>query len=398
LKIGIYGGTFNPIHVGHIHAAATALEVLQLDKLLLIPAGDPPHKELPEDVPAAEHRLRMTHMAAELLGSKVETLDIELRRDGPSYTRDTVKAIREQYPEAELWLLMGTDMFLTFHTWRAPEEILACAGICGFGRSEKDGEELFAAQRQYLMERYPNASVTTIVLPDVVDISSTQLRRMLAQGGGEAYLAPPIYGYILREGLYGVNVDLKKLALEQLRCVALSMLKTRRIPHVLGTEEEAAKLARRWGADETLARRAALLHDCTKRLGVQEQLALIDRYQVPLDLETLKQEKLLHAPTGAAAAEHLFGECGQVVSAIRWHTTGKADMTLLEKIIYLADYIEPTRDFEGLDRIRRLAYEDLDRALLLGMELSIANLAARGRAVHPDSLCARDYLKGKFHE
>jgi len=394
LKIGIYGGTFNPIHLGHIHAAAVALKILALDKLLLIPAGIPPHKELPENVPEAAHRLAMTKLAGELLGPRVETLDLELRRDGPSYTLDTLRAIREQYPQAELWLLMGTDMFLSFQTWREPGEILKLAGLCAFGRSEKDGEELFAIQRKYLEEQYPGARITTLVLPNVVDISSTELRGLLAAGEGDKFLAPSVYGYILREGLYGTKADLKQLPLDKLRPVALSLLKARRIPHVLGTEETAAALARRWGADETLARRAALLHDCTKRLSDGENLELVRRFGVKLDPLTLEQGKLLHAPTGAAVAENLFGECPQVVSAIRWHTTGKPDMTLLEKIIYLADYIEPTRDFCDLTDLRRLAYEDLDRAILTGMEMGIRDLEERGKIIHPNSLSARDYVKG----
>ena len=395
MKIGSYGGTFNPIHLGHIHAAATAMEALALDKLLLVPDRVPPHKEVPADIPNPEHRLAMAAMAAEILGPRAETLDLEVRREGRSYTLDTLRAVRDMYPQAELWLLMGTDMFLSFHNWRAPEEMLTIAGLCAFGRSEKDGEELFAPQRQYLQQRFPGARVTTLVLPNLVDISSTELREKLARGEGEAYLAPAIYGYILREHLYGTTADLRALTLDQLRPVALSYLKAKRVPHVLGTEGEAARLAERWGADQELARRAALLHDCTKRLAKEEHLALLERCGVVLDPLTMNQEKLLHAPTGAMVAERVFGECPQVVSAIRWHTTGRADMTLLEKILYLADYIEPTRDFCDLTQIRRLAYEDLDQALLLGMDMAIDDLVARGKTVHPDSLCARDYLKGK---
>lgn len=396
MKIGIYGGTFNPIHLGHIHAAATALEVLALDRLLLVPDGIPPHKELPVDMPSAEQRLEMARMAAELLGPKAEAVDLEVRREGRSYTLDTVRTLRREYPEAELWLLMGTDMFLTFQNWRDPGLILEMAGLCAFGRSEKDGEALFQEQRLYLLERFPGARITTLVLPNLVEISSTELRQKLAAGGGGEYLPPSVYGYILREGLYGTAVNLRNLTLEQLRPAALSFLRAKRIPHVLGTEGEAARLAVRWGADETLARRAALLHDCTKKLTYAEHLALVEHYRLSLDPITMAQEKLLHAPTGAALAEHLFGECPQVVSAIRWHTTGRADMSLLEKILYLADYIEPTRDFCDLSQLRQLAYEDLDRALLMGMNMAISDLVARGKTVHPDSLCARDHLKGSF--
>ena len=117
MKIGIYGGTFNPPHLGHMEAARTAIQVLGLDKLLLIPAGVPPHKAMPEGSPDQDQRLEMTRLAAEQTGldNKVEVLDIELRREGRSYTAETLAQLKEQYPEDELWLLMGTDMFLTLH-------------------------------------------------------------------------------------------------------------------------------------------------------------------------------------------------------------------------------------------------------------------------------------------
>ena len=109
-----------------------------------------------------------------------------------------------------------------------------------------------------------------------------------------------------------------------------------------------------------------------------------------------REEKLLHARTGAVMASEVFGVSREIEEAIRWHTTGKADMTLLEKIIYLADYIEPTRDFCDLTELRRLSFEDLDRALLLGFTMAVEDLAKKGMPVHPDSVYARDYLKGKL--
>ena len=165
---------------------------------------------------------------------------------------------------------------------------------------------------------------------------------------------------------------------------------------MLGTEEEAARLARRWGADEMSARRAALLHDCTKKCGREQHLAICRQYGIRLDEEEQREEKLLHALTGAALAEHVFGLTAEEVGAVRWHTTGRAAMTTLEKIIYLADYIEPTRDFGGLTELRALAFQDLDRAVLLGLKMAVHDLKKRGVAVHSNSVRARDYLKGKL--
>ena len=396
MRIGIYGGTFNPPHLGHLTAARSVFELLNLDLLLLIPAGLPPHKELPAGSPTPEQRLEMTRLAGEQLGlgDKVRTLDIELERGGRSFTSDTLAQLREQYPDSELWLLMGTDMFLTLQTWHEPEKILSLAGVAAFGRTEEDTEELFSAQRNYLYQTYPQARIFTLTIPGVIDVSSTELREKLAKGQGGNLLAPAVYGYILREGLYNTDADLKRLPISRLRPVALSYLKHRRIPHVLGTEQEAIRLAERYGADVEKARRAALLHDCTKKLDMPAQLALCEKYGIQLDELEQQALKLLHSKTGAAIARDVFGVDDEIYSAIWYHTTGHAGMTTLEKIIYLADYIEPSRDFPGVDTLRKVCYEDLDKGLLLGLEMTIEEMTAMGNPVHRATLEARDWLKG----
>ena len=396
MRIGVYGGTFNPPHLGHIAAARAVFETLKLDRLLLIPDRQPPHKPLPEGSPSPEQRLELTRLSGEQLGlgDRVETLDLELHRSGPSYTADTLRAVHERYPDDELWLLMGTDMFLTLHTWHEPEQILALAGIAAFSRSQEDTEELFSRQRERLYRTYPSARIFTLSVPGMVEISSTQLRELLAEGSGGQFLAPAVYGAVLRDGLYGTGEDLTRLPPEKLRPTALSFLKHARIPHVLGTEQEAVRLALRYGADVDRARTAALLHDCTKRLEMDEQLALCAQYGIELDELEQQALKLLHAKTGAAVARDRFGVDDEIYSAIFWHTTGHADMTLLEKVIYLADYIEPTRSFPGVDALRAACYEDLDKGLLMGLEMTVEEMKERGNPVHSATLAAIEYLKG----
>lgn len=395
MKIGIFGGTFNPPHLGHLAAARTAIEVLGLDKLLIVPDAIPPHKELPEGTPAPEHRLAMAEKMADalLLPGVAEVSAMELERTGKSYTSDTLAALREEYPGAELWLLMGTDMFLTLQYWHEPEKILKLAGICAFGRTEQDGEEVFAPQREYLQKTFPGARITTITLPGLVDVSSTRLRELLAKGEGADYLHPAVYGYILMNRLYGTHADLKHLDIPELRACSYSMVMQKRVRHIRGTEEEAVRLAQRWGADETYARRAGILHDCTKYLELEEQLALCERYGVELDELEHRAVKLLHSKTGACIARHVFGEPDEVFNAIFWHTTAKEDMTTLEKILYVADYMEPNRTFDGVERLRQLAYSDLDAALLLGVETTIQEMKDRNLPVHRSTLRAQAWLR-----
>ncbi len=399
MKIGIYGGTFDPPHLGHMSAARAAARALHLDQLLIIPAGIPPHKALSGSSAPGEDRLSMAKLMADRLGLDipVRVLDIELRRAGKSYTSDTVRELKAECPEDDLWLFMGTDMFLSFHTWHEPEVIASLAGLCVFGRSAGDGETVFAAQKERLEQSW-NARIVSVANPNVVEVSSTQIRESLQQGENGMYLDESIWGYILMHRLYGTHADLKKLSLPQLRAASYSMVKAKRIPHIKGTEETAARMALRWGADEEMARKAAILHDCTKYFDLSEQLSTCEKYGILLDDMEKSTLPLLHAKSGAGIAGAVFGMPPEVCQAIFWHTTGKADMTLLEKILYIADYAEPSRKYPWAEELRGLIYTDLDAAVLRGLEITIAHTTSRHQPIHYRTLEARDWLtvhKGK---
>ncbi len=397
MRIGIYGGTFNPPHLGHMVSARAAMEALGLDRLFFIPAATPPHKHLPPDGADAPDRLAMTAMMADGLGMELgrsgeaTALDMELRRKGPSYTADTVEELQARYPQDELWFLMGEDMFLSFHTWRWPERITALARIAAFAREREESGDAMEAQAEYLRKTY-GARVRVLRLPQVIEISSTQLRGELATGGGGDLLWCQVYGYILRKRLYGVERDLRSLNDGDLRAVSYSMVKAGRVRHIAGTETAAVALARRWGADVERARRAAILHDCTKYLSGEEQLALCAKYGETLTELERAEPKILHAKTGAWIARDLFGVDDEIFSAIYWHTVGRAGMTLLEKVIYLADYTEPGRRFPGVEELRALAQEDLDGALCLGFEMTIRELEERGLSIHLNTAEALRWL------
>lgn len=394
MKIGIYGGTFNPPHLGHMAAARNVAQALELDRLLLIPDRTPPHKVLPEGSATAQQRLEMTEIAADRLGlgKLARVSDMELRREGKSYTADTLTELKALHPEDELWLFMGTDMFMTLHQWYRPDIICQCAGIAAFAR-EVGGEEQFAAQKAFLEQEY-GANIRTFTLPDLVEVSSTQLREELAAGEGQAHLDPSIYGYILMNGLYNTHADLRDLSLDDLRACSYSMVKAKRIPHIRGTEEEAAKLARRWGVNEEDARKAAILHDCTKYWSLEQHLKMCRQYGIQLDEVEKRTLSLLHAKSGAGVAKAVFGMPDHICEAIRWHTTGKANMTTLEKILYIGDYSEPTRPYDWCEELRTLVMEDLDKAVLYGLNVTVNHTRKQDNEIHYRTLEARDYLMG----
>ena len=387
-RIGIYGGTFNPPHVGHIRAAQSAAEELQLDRLLMIPTRIAPHKQIPEGSPSPEQRLEMLKIATG--GSiKLQVCDIELRRDGPSYSYETVAQLRAERPEAEIFFLMGSDMFLSFLQWRNPEKILAEATLGVFCRGSKGEKD--AIQHQKTKLEAMGARVVLLNNP-VIDISSTQMRRLLVFRCADFLLPPFVADYIREEGLYGTGRDYKNLSMEELEAVAIPLHNPKRVPHVLGCRDTAARLAKIWGVDENVAARAGLLHDITKALDGPLQLTLCQEYGTILDDFSAKYPKTLHALTGSLVADRIFGESAEIVAAIRSHTTGKANMTTLEKIIYVADYMEPNRDFPGVDELRHLAETDLDAALKCGLEMTLAHLARQGSRVSPETREALAYL------
>ena len=386
-SIGIYGGTFNPPHTGHISAAAQAIDTLGLDRLLLIPDRIAPHKVIPENSPSPDQRLHMLRLAAD--HPKMEVCDLELRREGPSYTFETVQQLRKAHPNAKLYLLMGTDMFLSFLSWRNPERIWKEATLAVLCRGDKGEKAAIAAQREVLESR--GAQVVTVD-NRVTAISSTQLRRLLAFGCADEFLAPAVADYIRQQGLYDTAAQWKNLPMEQLEPVVISLLKPNRVAHVLGCRDTAVELAKRWGADVTDAARAGILHDITKALDGPLQLTLCRCYGKILGEFSQKYPKTLHALTGSLVAERIFGENEAVVSAICHHTTGKADMRLLEKIIYVADYMEPNRTIPGVEELRRLAFSDIDAALKLGLEMTLEHLKNQGSEVSPESRAALAWL------
>ena len=387
-RIGIYGGSFNPLHVGHLRAAIYARQALGLDKLLLIPSAVSCHKAVPENTPSDDRRLEMLRLATQDQ-EDLEVSDLELRRGGVSYTWETLAELRQQYPDAEFTLLMGTDMFLHFHNWRFPERIIAEASLAVLDRNGKQDDAL--TEQKCRLETM-GARVRFVDNP-VTRISSTQLRRMLAFHCADPFLHPNVAAYIAANGLYGTDRDLKNLPMEQLESAVISLLKPDRVAHVLGCWDTAAELARTWGADETDAARAGMLHDITKALDGPLQLDLCREYGVALDAFSQANPKTLHALTGSLVAERIFGENEAVVSAIRSHTTGKANMNTLEKIIYVADYMEPNRDFPGVEKLRQLAYSNLDKALQMGLEMTLALLKERGSDISPESQQALAWLK-----
>lgn len=377
MKTAIYGGSFNPPHLGHVKAAAAVREKLEPDRFLIIPTNIPPHKDMDEDSPSPEQRMELCRLAFRDIPG-VELSDLEIKREGRSYSADTVSILRQKYPEDELYLVIGSDMFLSFCQWYKFQYLLDNCVLTVLSREEDDRQELERFKTE-LEEKY--GAKVLLLSHEPLPMSSEDIRDRLRLGLGSDMLPQAVYAEIIRKRYYEAEPELTWL-----RRQVIPMLSSQRIAHTAGCEHEAVQLAKLWGEDPEKAAVAGILHDSTKNLSYEEQLILCDKYGIILDNAQRENPKLLHAITGAALAKDRFGVSEEISQAIRWHTTGKPDMTTLEKIIYLADYIEPTRDFEGVEQLRELAYEDLDKALALGLEISLEELRRQNVEPHRDTV------------
>ncbi|MCL2628138.1 MAG: bis(5'-nucleosyl)-tetraphosphatase (symmetrical) YqeK [Oscillospiraceae bacterium] len=341
MRIGIFGGAFNPPHKGHVLAAKTAALSENLDLLIVIPTGTPPHKQMPAMTPPPDIRLLMTENA--FSGTKDTVIsDMEVFSGDSNYTIDTVAVLQKKYPDATFFLLVGNDMYDTLDTW-------------------KDSEKLLKA-------------VTPVLLPrDVTPVSSSQIRGLLPGRDGLQYLSEENYSLIIRHRYYDAKPDW-----QWLQSKAYAMLDERRIPHVKACEVSAIELSEHWGADVDAAREAAILHDITKKLDFNENMCIIAEHGHVTNNYNIYEAKLLHSVTAALLAKSVFGVSDTVAHAIKVHTTGCANMSLLDKIIYLADYIEATRDFPTVPKLRQLAFENIDKAMIMGLEMVVGDLLSRG--------------------
>lgn len=210
-----------------------------------------------------------------------------------------------------------------------------------------------------------------------------------------SFVSPTFAAYIQSTGRCDPNRNFRDLPMEELEEVVCALLHPKRVNHVLGCRDTAVALAKRWGVDETDAARAALLHDITKVFDGQGQLTLATEYGILLDDFSRAHPKTLHALTGAVVAQKMFGENEAVVRAIESHTTGKANMNMLETIIYVADYMEPNRVFPGVEKLRYLTTVDMEKALQCGLEMTLEHLKEQGAQVSPASREALEYLYNK---
>ena len=378
-KIGIMGGTFDPVHNGHLYLAREALRQLSLDQVLWLTSGDPPHKG--ESVRSRVVRRNMTKLAiADLDG--MEICDIEVRSEAEAYSCETLSALKAQHPDYELYFIMGEDSLRHFDSWYHPEIIAEKAKIVVAMRyessdSQDEIEKRLTAIRELIEQRKRVFSTEFFLLQTKnIPVSSTALRQMIAKGESiRDYVPRAVEDYIKAHHLYEEEISYDK----QIAAILPKLekaLKPSRFRHTLGVMETAASLAMRYSYPVSAARIAGLLHDCAKGNNDKELLALCKKYHLPVTEAEEASPHLLHAKVGAYLAKHTYKiKDEEICHAIAVHTTGEPGMGLLDPIIFVADYIEPNRNRAArLQEIREVAFFDLHLAVAMILKDTIQYL------------------------
>ena len=377
MRIGLLGGTFNPIHRAHVQMARIARDEAALDRVLLMVAADPPHKAVDEDVPAS---VRFHLVQAAFSGEeRIEASDLEILRGGKSYTLLTLQELSRQYPEAQISIIIGSDTLSDLPNWYHPEEVLAMADVLCVPRVgiEQDDEKT----ARMLKERYGARVRLLSAKADV--ISSTEIRKRLLAGLPTEGLLPESSEQAVYE--CGAYFPQAVRALLEKNRAALS---PKRFSHVCGTMRAAARLAALWRQDAGKAQIAALLHDCAKCLD-------------PLTQEVLSGDEtgispVYHAFAGAVLAKMEYGITDEVIlRAIRLHTTGDWGMTDFDALIYAADLIEPMRTFPGVEEYRSRVTEDIDGFMRYALRRVAELVEKKSKRAHPASARAIAWYEEK---
>lgn len=374
MRIAIYGGAFNPVHKEHINIALSAVNELSLDKLIIIPTAVSPHKRTSLTA-SPRDRLNMCRLAFEGIAC-AEVSDYEIKRGGISYSYVTCRHFRKLYENDEIFFIIGADMLKGFHLWKEPEEILKCVTLAVCAR-ESAGE-----LKKYIKTFQSNFKSEIVDFNYVGKrVSSTRVRTLAALGETTAGLVPECVGsFIKKRELY---------ALKELWGVK-KLLKPERWEHTVRVAVTAAENCRNAGVYEIDAITAAALHDCAKYLS--ENADELKGFVFPQDVPA----PVIHQFTGAYVAEHTFGiRDKNILNAIRYHTTGRENMSSLEKLIYLSDLLEEGRDFEGVERLRNMFRQNIDGCLLASLGHQLEYLQSTGGPVSPLTLRAYKYLKEK---
>ncbi len=367
MKVAIFGGSFNPVHNEHINIVKAAINELSLDKVIIMPSNITPAKN-GRMFASARDRLNMCKLAFKSV-PETEVSDFEIEQSGVSYSYLTCRRFVKRYPDAERYFIVGGDMFENFHKWKYPEEILKCVtlAVCARGC----GDRLNTAVKDFYSRFKKEVSLFGYVGKNV---SSTRIRVYAALCESITGLVnDEVAQYIADNSLYYIYgaKDVKK---------TLSQYRWR---HTVGVAVTAAENCTRYNVAERDAVTAALFHDCGKELD-PSPFCVPDNVPLPV----------VHQYIGAQLAEKVYRiDDKNVLDAIKYHCSGRDNMSPLEKLIYLSDMVEEGRDYDGVNELRSLFQTDKEEAFYSALEQQFERLKTSGLPVYRLTQKAYEYAK-----
>lgn len=385
MRIGIFGGTFDPIHKGHIDVASAVLNAAGLDQLTFMPTGDPPHK-VHRNVTPGDLRLQMVQAAIRETGNpKFSVSDMEIQRNGYTYTIDTLRDLHAQNPNREYAWIIGADVLADLKHWKDYHQVFR---LCSFIAMYRPGYSRTHFQREYEELTQLGARIQFVEVPSV-DISSTEIRNACAAGQDPSRWVPKSVVEIIET--YGLYQPDKPVELEAIGQELRKRLSPHRYAHSVGVMEEAVRIGRRVGVSEGKCALAGLLHDAAREFTPAQYAWL--------GLEG-DNGALLHAKASELLAKSRYGvQDPEILEAIACHTTGKAGMGTLAQILFVADYTEAGREGAHFDKVRDiLEREGLMAAVLAECQMTIAHLEEQGKAICQDTIDTRAWAQREINK
>ena len=373
MKIAIYGGSFNPVHVEHINLVKMAIDHFSLDKLIVVPSFMPPHR-LNDQREDFSHRYNMLKLCFEGV-EKVEVSNFEQLSGGVSYTFLTIERFKKQYPFDQLYFLVGTDMLFDFPSWYNPKGILE---NCQLIVTPREGDNLELAVKNF----QSIFAVNPLISPHIgKNVSSTKLRTYLKLGLKTNLTIEPVLNYIKENNLYlgGEYYEFVK-----------GKLPEKRLIHTANVIVKGISLAKQIGEDKQMVELACLLHDVAKYEKVDDYCDFTPPINVP--------DSVIHQFLGAHICKTVLKiPYDNVINAVCYHTTGRKNMSNLEKIVFIADLIEENRNFSGVDEIRKRIDENFETGFAFAVKELYKFLKNQNNKVYYlTKECAEFYNKGEL--
>lgn len=389
-KIGILGGTFNPPHLGHLNIALASYKALDLDEVWFVPAGNPPHKNVSGDISIIDRFNMVKLMIQDYPYFKCK--DFELRKMSKCYSYETLQDIRILYPDDEFFFLIGADSLKTFNTWVKPDLI---SSLCTIAVCDRDGLDMDSLEKlcDSMEKKYPGKFI--YIPMDEVPISSTSIRNNDSLDNVKNYLHKDVYEYINEHELYDSTDMSKWSSIDSIKADLKEKQKPSRFRHTLGVMYTAASLAMKYSYPLKKAIYAGLLHDCAKYMSNEDLLKICDKNKILITESERSKPYLLHGKAGAFLCNNRYNvDNEEIMHAIKVHTTGCPNMSLLDKIIFVADYIEPNREKQvNLPEIRNLAFNDLDLCVKMILRDTIDYLQSINLDMDETTLETYEYYK-----